>query len=655
METGKKTAAISILLFAAALLLTAAHLLYRARTEGITAAPVSTGAVNSCIACDEDTQTLLVGTTGSNELIAFRDGGELWRQSAQGAFADVEVSSGLVFAGNQDGHIYLYDLNDGRSVQTIDVQRRVVAIAVSDDGERIAAATLTGTSKAGALLFDRNGQLLESASFKVRIGGIAITADDRMIIGNNRGELIRIGEGGEKETEYRTDYSVVQMIDAGDSHLVLCKDGGYFFFDDELCILRHGRIANGMQATPSSVGTDGEQRYVAVGSEEGYLFILNEQDEQIYTDRIGAGIAGFAAEGGSVWFTGSGDFIKSMNMEELAHIKRNIAAAKYTRAAAAVLYPAAVFFLLLSFPGTGAAIRWTARRIWRCRMAYLLLAPTFILIWLFNYRGILTALVRAFTDWSLTNNTVAKMHFVGLDNFRRMLTEGYFLVGMRNLLILAGTGVVKVLTVPVLCAWLVYSASGGRRKYLHRFLFVLPIVVPGVISAMTWLKIYDPNIGLINELLRRIGRESWTRVWLGNAGTAIWAIVFMGFPFVNAMAFLVYYGGLIGIGREVEESAVVDGARRRDIFWRIQLPLIRPQFRVMLILTMIGIMQNFNEIYILTQGGPGTSTYVPALELYFNVAQFGRYGYACALGVVLFLFTMAVTLANMFLTREKEA
>ena len=84
------------------------------------------------------------------------------------------------------------------------------------------------------------------------------------------------------------------------------------------------------------------------------------------------------------------------------------------------------------------------------------------------------------------------------------------------------------------------------------------------------------------------------------------------------------------------------------------MPLLKPQFRIMLILTLIGTMQNFNEIYVLTQGGPGTSTYVPALELYFNVAQFGRYGYACALGVVLFLMTLTITLINLYFTRERQ-
>ena len=92
------------------------------------------------------------------------------------------------------------------------------------------------------------------------------------------------------------------------------------------------------------------------------------------------------------------------------------------------------------------------------------------------------------------------MEFVGLDNFRRMFSEGYFLIGMKNLVLLIVTGVLKVLTMPLIAAWLVYAVNGNKRKYIYRFLFVLPVVVPVVVMAMTWQKIYDPNIGLLNEV-----------------------------------------------------------------------------------------------------------------------------------------------------------
>ena len=103
---------------------------------------------------------------------------------------------------------------------------------------------------------------------------------------------------------------------------------------------------------------------------------------------------------------------------------------------------------------------------------------------------------------------------------------------MKNLVLLIVTGVLKVLTMPLIAAWLVYTVNGNKRKYIYRFLFVLPVVVPVVVMAMTWQKIYDPNIGLLNEVLGVLGMTGLQQVWLGNAKTAIWAIIFMGFPFI---------------------------------------------------------------------------------------------------------------------------
>ena len=207
---------------------------------------------------------------------------------------------------------------------------------------------------------------------------------------------------------------------------------------------------------------------------------------------------------------------------------------------------------------------------------------------------------------------------------------------------------------PLILAWMVSMMRSDRKKYMLRFLLVLPIVVPGVVSALLWQQIYDPQIGLLNQLLKKLGLETWQRVWLGNEKTALWAIIFMGFPFVNAMAFLVYYGGFTSIDASIFESAYIDGAKRGRILRSIQLPLVGPQVKLMLTLTFIGGVQDFYPIYLLTGGGPGTSTYVPSLEIYLNATTFGRYGYACALGILMFLFIMVGTLVNMNLQKANE-
>lgn len=625
------------------------------KTQGIESSNIVTGAQNTCIAYDSANEILIVGTH-NNEAVAFKDGTEIWRQTSNGAYSAfvIDAEQNIVYASSEDNHVYIYNISDGSAVNDINTQRRIVAMDVSKDG-KIAVATSTGSSKANVLLYDKEGNELLNQKSKIKINGIEFTNDnENIIIGNNRGEIIKMDLNGQELSKYATNYTVLQIIPYGEYHLAVCKNGGYFGFDDDLNIIRQGEITNTAQAVVTSVGTDSDQEYIAVGTQEGYLYILDGSDKQIYVENTDATINAFAQDGENIYMDGASESVQTVHVANLANMESYVTLANIFLYTGVIVTVLGIFLLLMAIPGTRKKICKLGKSIWKHKIAYILLLPTFLLVWFFNYRGILTAFVRAFTNWSTTNNTVAKMEFVGLDNFRRMFSEGYFLIGMKNLVLLIVTGVLKVLTMPLIAAWLVYAVNGNKRKYIYRFLFVLPVVVPVVVMAMTWQKIYDPNIGLLNEVLGVLGMTGLQQVWLGNAKTAIWAIIFMGFPFISAMAFLVYYGGFINIGKEIEESARVDGANRHQIFWKIQLPMIKPQLSIMITLTLISVMQDFNNIYIMTGGGPGTSTYVPALELYLNVAQFGRYGYACALGVVLFAFTMAITLINMRLTREKE-
>ena len=625
------------------------------KTQGIESSNIVTGAQNTCIAYDSANEILIVGTH-NNEAVAFKDGTEIWRQTSNGAYSAfvIDAEQNIVYASSEDNHVYIYNISDGSAVNDINTQRRIVAMDVSKDG-KIAVATSTGSSKANVLLYDKEGNELLNQKSKIKINGIEFTNDnENIIIGNNRGEIIKMDLNGQELSKYATNYTVLQIIPYGEYHLAVCKNGGYFGFDDDLNIIRQGEITNTAQAVVTSVGTDSDQEYIAVGTQEGYLYILDGSDKQIYVENTDATINAFAQDGENIYMAGASESVQTVHVANLANMESYVTLANIFLYTGVIVTVLGIFLLLMAIPGTRKKICKLGKSIWKHKIAYILLLPTFLLVWFFNYRGILTAFVRAFTNWSSTNNTVAKMEFVGLDNFRRMFSEGYFLIGMKNLVLLIVTGVLKVLTMPLIAAWLVYAVNGNKRKYIYRFLFVLPVVVPVVVMAMTWQKIYDPNIGLLNEVLGVLGMTGLQQVWLGNAKTAIWAIIFMGFPFISAMAFLVYYGGFINIGKEIEESARVDGANRHQIFWKIQLPMIKPQLSIMITLTLISVMQDFNNIYIMTGGGPGTSTYVPALELYLNVAQFGRYGYACALGVVLFAFTMAITLINMRLTREKE-
>ena len=627
------------------------------KTQGIEEVDFSTGNQNNCILFDEEKDTILIGTH-DNQLIAFDNNKEVWRVTAGGPFCEMvlDKKSGIIYAGNEDGTVYAYAEASGELKNKIDIQRRVISLDLSPDGSKIAVATGTGSSKANILVYDaQTGEELANNKYTVSISGVKYASDNESLFTvNKRGEIAHISENGDKIDIYKTNYTALQLIRQGNMLWTVCKDGAYYGFDEQLNILRQGHIENNVNAVIACIGVDKENEHVIVGTNEGYFFIVNGSDKQVYISDVGTRITGFAGMNGKVYIIGLSDMIKLINVDNLEDIHTNQKLADICKTLCALFSIIALIGIFMSFEQSRRSILHLSKEIWKHRMAYIMLLPTILLIYFFNYRGIATAFIRAFTNWSKTNTSLAQIDFVGFDNFKRMFTEGYFLIGMKNLVLLMITGILKVITIPLSVAWLVYNIRGGNRKYLHRFMFVLPIVVPGVISAMTWQKIYDPSIGLLNEILGALHLENLQRVWLGDAKTAIWAVVFMGFPFVHAMAFLVYYGGFLNIGKDVEESAMIDGASKHDIFWKIQLPLIRSQISIMVTLQIIGTMQDFNSIFILTGGGPGTATYVPALELYLNVAQFGRYGYACAMGVILFVFTMSATLISRKLTEERE-
>jgi raffinose/stachyose/melibiose transport system permease protein len=157
---------------------------------------------------------------------------------------------------------------------------------------------------------------------------------------------------------------------------------------------------------------------------------------------------------------------------------------------------------------------------------------------------------------------------------------------------------------------------------------------------------YDPYSGLINNLLVLVGLESWQHAWLGEADYAMWSIIFAGFPWITAFPFLVYMGGLINIDKDIFDAADIDGVSGMQRFFRIDLPLIRPQIRIILFFAYLGAIQMYSSIWVYTRGGPGHATYVPALQMYYQISNGANLGYASAIGLVLFFIVLVGTLSR---------
>jgi raffinose/stachyose/melibiose transport system permease protein len=265
--------------------------------------------------------------------------------------------------------------------------------------------------------------------------------------------------------------------------------------------------------------------------------------------------------------------------------------------------------------------------------------PALLLIGLFSYYPAALAVYSSFTNYSLG----APVEFIGVRNYVQILTNDfYFRIGLINMLIITVFSVIKIITVPLLVAELVFWLQNTAHQYAFRTLFVLPTVVPGIVFTLLWRHVYDPRTGLLNELLATLGLGQFQRTWLGDPDTALWAVIAVGFPYVDAFAFLILLGGLLNINPEYYDAARVDGATSWSRFWNIDLALLRPQFRILLFFAITGTVQGFAGIFILTNGGPGYATYVPALEMYQRIAQ-GDLGYASAIGVLLLAMIVVAT------------
>lgn len=616
---------------------------------------IKTGLKNFSIEYDRSKKIVLAGTY-QNELIALDESGDkIWEFPTKGPVREMKVDekNRRVYAGCEDRNVYILNVDTGSLVNTIKVQRRIYSIDINKGASLIVVSAGINAFKHDLLLYDGNGKEIFDKQIGSTSQKVAFNSDySKIILGTDRAEIILFDLKGNELKKKKLNYEITGLVSIKDSSriAVLTNNATYYLMDENLNQISSNRFVG----KGKSLSVSKDLKWVGIGTEEGDFYIADKAGILQYKTRLEDQVTGILFTENSTYVTGLGDFFYQLDSKKLATIKR---LGEISSVVSKIVYIVPIILIVLLILSFDFLRRKTANLIgiiYKHRTAYLLLVPTFGLLLVFNYYPAITALIRSFTDWNIHQPSTRDIKFIGFDNFKLMFSEGYFFIGLKNLLILLATSFIKVLTVPLLIAELVFLMAKDRQKYWYRFLFVVPMVVPGIVFTLMWQNMYDPNIGLINTILRDLGLGNLTRTWLGDPGTAIWAIVFMGFPFINAFAFLVYYGGLIDIPFSLFEAARVDGSNGWWNFTRIHIPLITSQIKMLIILTFIGTIQDFTGIFILTGGGPGSATYVPGLELFFNATKFGRYGYACALGLIMFAAILIGTLLNMKIKAESD-
>lgn len=286
----------------------------------------------------------------------------------------------------------------------------------------------------------------------------------------------------------------------------------------------------------------------------------------------------------------------------------------------------------------GAELWRNIKKYWYC---YVMMLGTFGLLITFSYYPAASAIYHSFTIW----DGFRPEQWVGLQNYHEVFTsEEIFRKGFSNMALLGLWQVFRAAVFPLLGAALLFRIKSEKTAYFFRLLFVLPIVVPGVVGILVWRQLYEPNVGLFNEILKAVGLKPLS--WLNGTQTAIPSLMFMGFPWIDGVGLLIYLAGFLAIPTEVIEASIMDGATSVRRFFAIELPLIIPQLRLIVILNVIGSLQSFGWQLLVTRGGPNGATTVPAWSMYKSAMTEGRFGTASAIGVILFVLIFTLTLIN---------
>lgn len=268
----------------------------------------------------------------------------------------------------------------------------------------------------------------------------------------------------------------------------------------------------------------------------------------------------------------------------------------------------------------------------------LLVLPALVLCTVFIFIPAFLTIIGSFFTFGLTSRDwVAN----GIGNYVRAWNDPVFWIALRNnIIIVFGSIVLQVGIGTVLAAILDRGISFGQTFF--RVIIFMPMVISAVAVALIWLIIFDPNIGILNAIVKGIGLTPPMRGWLGDPKISIWMVLVVAAWQYTGFMMVLILAGLQAIPKELYEAAALDGARGLRAFWSITLPGLKNVLIVGVLITTIGGFKVFDLIFVLTGGGPANATQVLGTYIYLQAFNLGNMGYANAIAVVLLLIAVVL-------------
>ncbi|MFI9835498.1 carbohydrate ABC transporter permease [Nonomuraea sp. NPDC051941] len=288
-------------------------------------------------------------------------------------------------------------------------------------------------------------------------------------------------------------------------------------------------------------------------------------------------------------------------------------------------------------------MRATLRLVW--------VLPALVLVGVFVYLPLVQNLQFSTLKWDIYSGS---QEYVGLDNYAKLVDDPVFWSSLGNNALYAVVSIVFQVFGALLLAALIESIGSERWRRGLRAVYFIPSAISLTVAGLLFYFVYEPNLGPLNHALKAVGLGGFAQAWLGQESTAMSAIIAMsqwqGFGYST----LLFAVAIQRIPSEIYGAAAIDGVGPIRRFVHVTVPLVREMTGLMAIVTISGAFQVFNEVMVMTAGGPNNSTQVLGTWLYRSGFVRNNFGYAAAVATVLFVITLGIAVAQLWVTRRRR-
>ena len=272
--------------------------------------------------------------------------------------------------------------------------------------------------------------------------------------------------------------------------------------------------------------------------------------------------------------------------------------------------------------------------------AWIFILPAILGTFIFIIIPMLCSFGLSFTKWDLLN----PVEFVGLENYIQLFNSDLFYKVLTNTVFFALSTSILGVIIPLILASILNSKIRGSEFY--KTAYFLPFITPMVVVGIVWAWIFDPNIGLLNQVLQiHIN-------WLYDSKYAMSALIIVSVWKLIGYNMIIFLSSMSGISQSMFEAAKIDGANAFQTFKNVTIPLLSPTIFFVVIITAISSFQVFDLIYLMTQGGPFDSTNVLVYSIYKNAFEYFNIGKASAIAYVLFVIILIFTLLQWYFRKK---